>query len=313
MRPPLVSMIVGCYNHAPFAEHCLESVRRQTFRDSELIIVDDCSSDGSANVIRKWIATHGVQCQFLAHSKNLGVCKSFNNAIGQARGKYISIISADDEWLPDKLETQVVLMEAFPPTAGVLYSDAYQIDENGRILPEMFIESHRQFASPPEGYIADVLWQGNFIPAMTTLIRRTCYDAVGLYDESLAIEDWDMWLRISEQFSFHFSSYISARYRILASSLSRSRRDAVEESSARIARKFLAQGRLESQSCAEATKILLNYAQDLYQRNDPRRLKYLIWAFRNQRSARLGLKCVLSACGIPASVVPKLRRIFKGG
>lgn len=218
---PLVSVIVVCYNQAPFVVECLESVRQQTYKNIELIIVDDCSDDDSVAVIESWVAAQHTQPLFIAHTQNQGICKTLNQALSYASGKYISIIAADDVYLPDKTESQVTLFETLPNKVGVIYSDALQIDASGNPLPQNFIETHRAFEVMPEGNILGVLLQGNFLPAMSTMVRRECYDAVGVYDEQLTYEDFDMWLRISRHYEFCFSPLILAKYRILPTSMSR--------------------------------------------------------------------------------------------
>jgi len=172
---PLVTAFVGCYNHSRFVEECLDSVRHQTYPNLEVIIFDDRSKDNSVAVIDTWLKKQRLDWQFVPHTKNIGICASLNEVLQLARGKYISMVAADDIWLPDKTARQVEMMERLPEDVGVVYSDAFQIDENGATLPQMFIEAQRNFAVPPKGLLFDVLLEGNFIPAMTTLIRReTC-------------------------------------------------------------------------------------------------------------------------------------------
>lgn len=218
---PLVSVITVCYNHSRFVVECLESIRQQTYQDVQLIIIDDCSKDNSVALIRDWIKTHKVKCVFIAHTKNKGLCKTLNEALNYADGKYISMIATDDVWMLDKIENQVEQMEKLPEDVGVLYSDALQIDEEGTEFPNRFLESHLNICDTPGGNISEILACGNFIPAMTTLIRKACYDTVGKYDEALCYEDWDMWLRISYHYKFAFSSLIAAKYRIVSTSATR--------------------------------------------------------------------------------------------
>lgn len=218
---PLVSVLVGCYNHARFVIETLESVRCQTYPNIQLIIWDDKSGDQSPEMIRNWIENHNMACKFLEHSVNRGLCKSLNEALSLASGKYIAMTAADDLWLPEKIARQVNIMESSDSNVGVVYSDVFQIDEQGNALPGMFIESQRKFRNPPVGSLFDVLWEGNFIPAMSTLIRRECYNHVGNYDEDLCFEDWDMWLRISRSYQFAFDAIPSAKYRVVATSMVR--------------------------------------------------------------------------------------------
>jgi len=305
---PLVTVLVGCFNHARFVEECLESVRNQTYHNWELIVFDDCSSDNSVEVIRAWIERTKVPCRFIQHTRNMGLCKSLNEVIPLARGKYINGVAADDVWLSDKLETQVAILEKLPEKVGVVYSDAHQMDEQGKALPEMFIAAHRKLETFPQGNINDILWQGNFIPAMTTMTRRKCFDEVGLYDESLAFEDWDMWLRISEKFEFVFSPKPSARYRIVGTSMMRSQTEQINDSTVRVFIKFLEAGKLQGARRAKAIKLLSDYAETLYRRGDPQGHEYLRRALRFRKSPRVLLISLLSAAGVPG---PAVRRLFR--
>jgi len=218
---PLVSVIAACYNHSRFVLECLESIRNQTYKNTQLIILDDCSMDDSVAMIRAWIAEHAVECIFVAHSENEGICRTLNEALTYTTGKYVSIISTDDVWAADKLECQVEQMEQLPEDVGVLYGDAMQIDESGNLLPATYMDSDPSFSTPPEGHVLPMLFVSNFVPAVATLIRKSCYDKVGVYDEKLSFEDLDMWLRIAECYKFAFSPHISSKYRIVATSMVR--------------------------------------------------------------------------------------------
>lgn len=220
-RRPLVSVVAVCYNQSRFVIECLDSIRNQTYPNLELIIMDDCSQDDSATVIQKWLHENQVAATFIAHQKNEGICKTFNEGVIRARGEFIAIVAADDVYLPHKIELQVTLFEKLPPDVGVIYGDAWQIDSQGNLLSQKFIESHRPLQMMPEGFIFPTLLEGNFIPAMTTLLRRRCYETVGLYDETLDYEDFDMWLRLSRHYRFVFLPEISAKYRVLSTSITR--------------------------------------------------------------------------------------------
>src|ERR1700730_9907262 len=135
---PLVTAFVGCYNQSRFVEECLDSVRDQTYPNVQVIIFDDCSKDDSVAVIDTWLKKHRLDWRFIPHKRNIGICASLNEVLRLARGKYISTVAADDIWLPDKTARQVEMMEQLPEDVGVLYSDAFQMDENGERLPQMF-------------------------------------------------------------------------------------------------------------------------------------------------------------------------------
>jgi len=274
---PLVTAFVGCYNHSRFVEQCLDSVKHQTYPNLQVIIFDDCSKDNSVAVIDTWLKKHRLDWQFIPHKRNIGICASLNEVLRLARGKYISMVAADDVWLSDKTARQVEMMERLPEDVGVVYSDAFQIDEYGETLPQMFVEAHREFVVPPEGFLFDVLLEGNFIPAMTTLIRRECFNQVGTYDEDLCFEDWDMWMRISRTFRFVYDTIPAAKYRIVLSSASRAMSGAMWRSAKLLRVKYFFRGWLN----AEQRRRWLNAVQE---RNAALDLDGTVW-----RSYQLGL------------------------
>jgi glycosyltransferase involved in cell wall biosynthesis len=296
MRLPLVSTIVLSYNYSRFILETLDSVRDQTYAATQLIIVDDCSSDDSVATIDDWLRRSKIDCAFIRHSENQGVCKSLNDALDVARGEYISMVAADDVWLPDKTRLQVEIMESQPDDVAVVYSDAFQMDEGGHPLPAMFIEAHRKLPEIPEGMILDTLLQGNFIPAMTTLIRRSSYDKVGFYDEDLPWEDWDMWLRIAEHYSFIYSTKPSAKYRVHKNSLSHSDSQRMSKDLLRIGLKQWRRACLNEDQKAKLAGTLLSYAAGLYRENDAEAADsaYAIWKATGDKRAVWLYRCMES-------------------
>jgi glycosyltransferase involved in cell wall biosynthesis len=281
---PTVSVLTACYNQSQFVVESLESIRNQTYPNIELIIIDDCSTDDSVSIIRDWISRNSVKCRFIAHDKNQGVCKTFNEALSYATGKYISMIAADDVWLPHKTEKQVREMEQLPEDIGVLYTDAIRIDERGNLLPEKFIESLRNFSSMPEGDLFQTLLEKNFIPAMSTLIRKSCYDKVGNYDEKLCYEDYDMWLRISTQYKFKFSPEISTKYRVVSTSMTKKKLHARNceklRSDFRMFSKFLRSPRPGGAEQKTIKDHLDDLAEQMYRIDCDARNRYLLTLLR---------------------------------
>jgi glycosyltransferase involved in cell wall biosynthesis len=239
---PLVTAIVTCYNHERFVTHCLESIKRQEYPNLQVLLTDDRSKDASAAIIRGWLAANpSLPVTFIENQQNQGLCKTVNQVLTLARGKYVCPLSTDDLWEPGKIWEQVRLMESLPEQTGVVYSDAFLMDEKGAPLPNRFIGTYRQFARPPEGDIHDTLWDGNFIPAMTTLIRRSAFDQVGVYDETLFYEDWDMWLRISRRYHFAYFPKPSAKYRVMPGSMSKASVDRMRVADQLMFTKYLLQ------------------------------------------------------------------------
>ena len=285
---PLVSMIVVCYNQSRFVVETLESVKAQTYKTTQLIIVDDCSSDDSVAVIENWVRKNGIDCTFIRHQKNQGICKSLNDVLAVVTGKYVSMVASDDVWLPDKIARQVEIMESQPDHVGVVYSDAFQMDEHGHPLPDMFIAAHRKLPEMPRGQILNVLLEGNFIPGMTTLVRRSCYDTVGSYDERLPWEDWDMWLRIARHYSFLYSPVPLAKYRYHAKSFSHSDRAAMLKGSFKTCFKQLGLGHLNEVQRSSLTGLLLDMSEELYERSDTELSALLLALWQATRNKRAG-------------------------
>ena len=266
---PLVSMIVVCYNQSRFVVETLESVKAQTYKPTQLIIVDDCSSDDSVAVIEDWLRKNRIDCIFVRHQENQGICKTVNEALSLATGKYISPIASDDAWMPDKIERQVEIMESQPDDVGVIYSDAVQMDEHGHTLPGLFIASHWNLPEMPQGRILTSLLDGNFVVPPTTLIRKSCYDKVGVYDEDLPWEDWDMWMRIARHYSFLCSAIPFAKYRLHDKSYTGSDPSRIARESCRVCLKQFAVGNLSIDQKSKLTARLLSMSEDLYKKKDP--------------------------------------------
>jgi glycosyltransferase involved in cell wall biosynthesis len=310
MQYPLVSAIVLCYNQARFVVECLEGVKAQNYPNLELIVNDDASKDNSVAVIHDWLAKNSIPHHFLKNKTNQGICRSLNNILRQARGKYTSSIAADDVWLPGKLRTQVELMERLPAKVGVVYSDALQMDENGRLLPEKFIHAHRRFETMPAGNIHNILWEGNFIPAMTTLIRRNCFEKVGMYDETLFYEDWDMFLRISRCFDFAYSDEVSAKYRKVGTSMIRSQWTRIVDAMCQICVKHLKQGNLEPAARREALSQLRAKAIYSFYEMTPRHKQNLRWALMNKPSPGVAARCLFAWAGLGPGSFERVRAVL---
>ena len=106
-RSPSVSVLVTTFNHARYVEEALESLRRQTSRDFEVIITDDASTDGCAEAIEGWLARTGFPAQFIRNAVNRGICANRNTALARARGRFVCSLSGDDAYADDRIERQL--------------------------------------------------------------------------------------------------------------------------------------------------------------------------------------------------------------
>jgi glycosyltransferase involved in cell wall biosynthesis len=177
-------------------------------------------------VIEDWLTKNPCNHKFIKHTENKGVCKAYNSGITNASGKYLMVIDTDDVLESEKLVKDVKILESSSEKVGLVYSDASIIDENGEFIQRNFIRNHRpEFREMPSGNVYHVLLQGNYIPSMTPLIKKAVFNEIGIYDESLAYEDYDMWLRIAQKYEFLFSDFVSISYRVRGGSLSQTLRD----------------------------------------------------------------------------------------
>jgi hypothetical protein len=162
----------------------------------------------------------------------------------------------------------------------------------------MFIEAHRKFVVPQDGFLFDVLWLGNFIPAMTTLIRRECYSQVGTYDQDLCFEDWDMWMRISRRFRFVYDTIPAAKYRILPTSMVRTMSEAMVKSGELMRIKYLFRGWLNSAQAGYAISELDGVVQRVYQAGSHIPLRWKCEILRRNPSNTAICLVACSTCGL---------------
>ena len=220
-RPTAASVIVLCFNHARFIVESLESVKSQNFKDFDLIIMDDCSSDNSVSLISDWISQSGIVCTFIAHESNVGVCKTQNEATALCRGEYIFVLAGDDRWRSNRIEVHLKAFLEAPCDVAVVYSDAFEINEDGAQLSKTFQEGQRPGFKMPSGYVFEHLIDRNFLHPVATSLRKSAILDVGGYDERLTVEDYDILLRLANKYKFLYLDGIYADVRIVSNSLSR--------------------------------------------------------------------------------------------
>jgi len=217
---PLVSIGTCSYNNGKYIIETLESIKSQSYDNIQLIIVDDCSTDNSVELINDWLRSYAGKYIFICHDVNIGGAAPYNECIKNASGKYFCIIDSDDALMPDKVKTQVAILEQSNIHVAAVYSDTYVMDIDSNMLDGLFIQRHRQFTQNPSGNIYNELLQGNYIPILSVMVRKSVLDIMGVFDESLIYGDYDLWLRITREYDFIFSDYVSAKYRIRPGSLS---------------------------------------------------------------------------------------------
>ncbi|MEB3337772.1 MAG: glycosyltransferase family 2 protein [Leptolyngbyaceae bacterium] len=215
---PLVSVIIPAYNAEAFLRETLNSVLAQTYKNIEVLVVDDGSQDQTAEIVRSFTKIDR-RVQLLQQS-NAGVAAARNLAIQKSRGDYIAPIDADDIWYPSKLEKQVNLILQSEPSVGLVYAWSVYINESGMLTNTCQI-------SILEGDVYIPLIQGSFLGnASSPLIDRQCFRKVGGYNCQLraenaqGCEDWEMYLRIAEHYQFRVVKEILIGYRQVTGSMS---------------------------------------------------------------------------------------------
>lgn len=219
---PLVTIICLCYNQQEYVIESLDSVINQSYASIELIIVDDFSTDSSKITIENWLQKH-PEIHFITNETNLGITKSFNKALQFAKGEYIIDLAADDVLLPQCVESQLKgFNDSSLKNLGVVYGNVELILENGTfdsyyfpVNPEKKV-IHKRITGD---IYQSVLAGGDSICSVSALIKKSVFDHLGGYDESLAYEDLDFWIRASRIYDFDFIDEPIMQKRIVSTSL----------------------------------------------------------------------------------------------
>ncbi len=182
---PLVSVIIPAYNAAPFIRAALRSVAAQTYRNLEVIVVDDGSTDDTCEQVLGCDPTIT-----LVRQPNGGAAVARNTGIERSHGAYVAFLDADDVWLPRKVERLVDALERRPGVAAAYHGYA-AIDEAGMVIGQPVIRTHNG------DFLEAMLLSCLFGPPMA-MIRRACLDRIGLFDPALRLgQDWDLFLRMA--------------------------------------------------------------------------------------------------------------------
>jgi len=210
VKKPYISVIIPLYNQSKYVGEGIRSALEQTYKDYEIIVIDDGSTDNSREVVELF----GDQVRYI-WQENKGLAGARNTGIRASKGELIGLLDADDQWLPKYLEKMVALADQYAE-AAVYYCCAQSMDESGRDLPEIF-------GGPPRlpGEMYSTLLRANFLIPSTILMRRSAVEEAEMFDKSLrSCEDWDLWLRILKTDDIIGTSECLVRYRLHSSSLS---------------------------------------------------------------------------------------------
>jgi glycosyltransferase involved in cell wall biosynthesis len=211
-RVPLVSVIIPTLDRPEFLRAALRSVLSQTVADFEVLVIDDGSVMNLLPVLDEFA---DGRIRYFRHESRRGEAAARNTGIRSARGPYLALLDDDDEWLPEKLRLQLELFSRCPENVGCVYGGHVTI--RARDGQELASEVPTR-----RGDLSSALMEGNIIgPPSTIMLRRECLERVGLFDEAIAYGvDYDLWIRIAQEYHFDFVPAIVARYTIHPSQMS---------------------------------------------------------------------------------------------
>lgn len=217
---PWVSVICTCYNHADYVLESLRSVVDQTYPNIELIVIDNASTDASAQVITAFCRQF-PSTRFMQNPVNRGLCRAFNQGLAVAIGDYVIDLAADDVLMPQRVTRQVEQFLSLPAYYGVVFSNATYIDAQGEFLRHhhpVRPDGRTTERVPTGDVFRDVLTR-YFINTPTMMMRRDMLTALGGYDETLAYEDFDLWVRSARTYRYAYIDEVLTQKRLLPSSL----------------------------------------------------------------------------------------------
>jgi glycosyltransferase involved in cell wall biosynthesis len=190
--PPVVSVIIPTYNRGHCLSESIDSVLSQEYRQIELIVVDDGSTDETCELVAKYpdLVYHRLE-------KNSGVSHARNLGVELARGELICFLDSDDLWQKNKLKIQVDWMQAHPD-CKICYSDEIWIRNGVRVNP---MKKHRKYS----GDIYQQCLALCIVSPSSVMLRSSLLQEVGGFDETFPVcEDYDLWLRIAHRYPFQF-------------------------------------------------------------------------------------------------------------
>ncbi len=245
---PLVTIIIPAYNHDKFVKECLDSAAAQLYSNLELLIINDGSTDSTHQVIKEWLLKAPKRWFRLEYinQENKGLTATLNSALNWAQGKYISPIASDDIMCPNKISVLVESLERKGEEYAAAFGNAQFINEHGNNInfdikdsDGNVLSSHNLFlnyysfgrninVNNPEDFGSYwSLLAGNYLPAMSTLIRTESIRKVGGWTSGNCVEDWELWLKLAKDYRFAYVDQIVALYRLHGSNATNVKREQI--------------------------------------------------------------------------------------
>lgn len=215
------AVICLCHNHEKFVFEAMESVLNQSV-PTELIVVDDASSDNSVEVIKNYLAEHpeeAIQSLFLR--ENVGNCKAFNAGLKLTSADFVIDLAADDILLDERVAEGVKSLGS-APTVAINFTNANYIDEAGQFIKHHYQidDKGKSVEAVPQGDVFQQILKRYFICSPSMMYRASFLQEIGGYDEALAYEDFDIMIRLSRDYPFSYTDKVLVEKRVLKGSMS---------------------------------------------------------------------------------------------
>jgi glycosyltransferase involved in cell wall biosynthesis len=206
---PLVSVAIISYNQAAFLKECVDSVLAQDYKNLEIVVADDGSTDGTQELLRRYDGEHPGKFVLRLASENAGITVNSNAAHFASTGKYVAWMGGDDLMLPGKISAQVALMES-EPNATLCYHDLDVFDS----VSDKSIGRFSDNIKPRSGSFEDVVAHGVFNGACSTMVRRDCAPRNGFDSRLVVASDWMYWMEaLRSGGEIYYIDRVFARYR----------------------------------------------------------------------------------------------------
>jgi alpha-1,3-rhamnosyltransferase len=232
---PLVTAVIPVYNHEKYVVESIRSILNQTYQNLELIVLNDGSKDRSHEMVLTLVEEckrRFVRFEYI-NRENIGLTATLNQALAWARGDYLSALASDDVALPEKIEVLVDALEAKGPTYAAAFGNAWIIDDAGQ---RVRLDYHERISENADGGThPDVMGHytrglsvnykgeefgtypsliaGNYMPAMSNIVRTNAIREAGGWTPGNVAEDVEMWLKLSKKFKFFYVDQPVALYR----------------------------------------------------------------------------------------------------
>ena len=221
MSLPVVSVICICFNHEVFVQQAINSVLNQSYKNIELIVINNASSDNSHQVITD-ITSKNTSIKYIQFTEPISSTKAFNYGYKQSKGTYLIDLSADDVLLDDCIEKQVNFFNQQDDNVGLIFGNAYHINENGtRAKPYFEVDEQNKVTDlllHKTNYLR-LLSTGIVMCSVASMFTRKHFELLKGYNEELFFEDLDYWLRLSRLYEIKFLDDFLVGKRFLENSL----------------------------------------------------------------------------------------------